>query len=122
MLLDLDGVVYVGEHAVPGAVEAVAEVRRQGVGVAFVTNNAARTPADVAEHLSRLGVGATADDVVTSAQAAASMLSERLPAGAPVLWIGAKGLVEALTEVGLTPVHSMDGRRRRPSSRDSHRS
>ncbi|GAA4353331.1 HAD-IIA family hydrolase [Angustibacter luteus] len=108
VLLDLDGVVYVGEHAVDGAVAAIDEVRRRGVGVAFVTNNAARTPDDVAEHLRRLGVDAAPADVVTSAQAAASLLREQLEAGAAVLSIGARGLAEALVEVGLRPVGSMD--------------
>jgi HAD superfamily hydrolase (TIGR01450 family) len=76
--------------------------------VAFVTNNAARPPQDVAEHLRRLGVDASAADVVTSAQAAASMLREQLAPGSAVLSIGARGLAEALTEVGLRPVTAMD--------------
>ena len=69
-MLDLDGVVYVGSDAVPGAPEHVAAARAAGMRVAFITNNASRPPEAVAEHLRELGVEAGPDDVVTSAQAA----------------------------------------------------
>src|SRR5437773_8268498 len=68
-LLDLDGVVYSGPQAVPGAVAALAAVRESGLRLAFVTNNASRSPSAIAEQLSRLGVAARSADVVTSAQA-----------------------------------------------------
>jgi HAD superfamily hydrolase (TIGR01450 family) len=108
LLLDLDGVVYVGPHAVPGAPEALAQARSSGVRLAFVTNNAARPPEVVARHLSELGVEAQPADVVTSAQAAASMLAAELPGGARVLAIGGEGLRQALTARGLVPVTSAD--------------
>jgi ribonucleotide monophosphatase NagD (HAD superfamily) len=66
-LLDLDGVLYVGPDAVLGAPEAVAAARAAGMRAAFVTNNASRTPERVAVHLTRLGIAADPDDVVTSA-------------------------------------------------------
>lgn len=103
-LLDLDGVVYVGAAAVPHAQQALAEGRRRGMRLAFVTNNAARPPHVVAEHLSTLGVDARAAEVVTSAQAAARMLAEMLPAGSRVLVVGGEGLIDALAERGLIPV------------------
>ncbi|GAB3680080.1 HAD-IIA family hydrolase [Angustibacter aerolatus] len=104
LLLDLDGVVYVGGHAVEGAQAALDAARSRGARLAFVTNNAARTPETVAAHLERLGVQAAPSDVVTSAQAAASVLAAQLPAGAPVLAVGGEGLVQALRAVGLQPV------------------
>ena len=107
-LLDLDGVVYVGADAVPGVPEALANTRAAGMRLAFVTNNAARPPAAVAAHLCELGIPATADEVITSAQAAAHYLAERLPASSPVLVVGTTGLVEALHERGLRPVYSAD--------------
>lgn len=107
VLLDLDGVVYVAEHAVDEAVNAIGAVRRGGCTVAFVTNNAARTPQAVADHLVELGIAAGADDVVTSAQAAARMLQSFLPAGAPVLAVGAEGLRAALRSAGLRPVDAV---------------
>ncbi|HKG51994.1 MAG TPA: HAD-IIA family hydrolase [Actinomycetales bacterium] len=108
LLLDLDGVVYVGPLAVPGAPEALALARRAGARLAFVTNNAARPPDVVARHLSDLGIDAEPADVVTSAQAAASMLAAELPAGARVLAVGGEGLRQALTARGLTPVASAE--------------
>lgn len=103
-LLDLDGVVYVGSAAVPGAPEALREAAALGMRHAFVTNNASRTPAAIAAHLTRLGVPATAADVVTSGQAAARLLARRLPPGARVLVVGGNGLRIALRERGLRPV------------------
>ena len=91
-LLDLDGTVYLGGAAIPGAAEALRKADAAGLRLAYVTNNAFRTPAAIAELLTSFGVPAIPQDVVTSAQAAARMLAERLPAGAPVLVIGGSGL------------------------------
>lgn len=104
VMLDLDGVVYVGPDVVPGAGEHLSDARERGVRLAFVTNNAARPPSVVADHLTSLGVAAGVEDVVTSAQAAAAVLVDRLPAGSAVAALGGAGLVEALREVGLAPV------------------
>ncbi len=107
-MLDLDGVVYVGRHAVDGVPDVLAKARRDGMTLAFVTNNAARTPASVAEHLTALGIEARTDDVVTSAQAAAREVAGRVDAGAKVLVVGGEGLQEALKALGLVPVSSAD--------------
>ncbi len=103
-LLDLDGVVYLGGTAIPGAAEALRKAGAAGMRLAYVTNNAFRTPAAIAALLTSFGVPAAQEDVVTSAQAAARLLAERLPAGAPVLVIGGSGLRMALRERGLRPV------------------
>jgi glycerol 3-phosphatase-2 len=108
-LLDLDGVVYIGPDAVPGAPEALAAARRAGMRLAFVTNNAARTPDVVAEHLTELGIDARPSEVVTSAQAAARYLAEHLPTQARVLVVGTTGLEEALRERHLVPVPDAQG-------------
>lgn len=107
-LLDLDGVVYVGAYAVARAADSLSTVRSMGMRLGFVTNNAARPPGVVADHLSRLGIPAKPNEVITSAQAAAHYLADRLPAGAAVLVVGTLGLEEALRERGLVPVHSAD--------------
>jgi glycerol-1-phosphatase len=103
-LLDLDGVVYLGGAAIPGAAEALAQAVAAGLRLAFVTNNAYRTPAAIAAQLTGLGVAASPADVVTSAQAAARLLAERLPRGSAVLVIGGAGLRTAVRERGLRPV------------------
>lgn len=103
-MLDLDGVVYVGGDAVPGAPEHLAQARAAGMRLAFITNNASRTPEQVAEHLGELGVEASAADVVTSAQAAARVLADRFGPEARIVCLGADGLRQALAAEGLVPV------------------
>jgi len=105
-LLDLDGVVQLGDEPVRYAADALADVRARGARVVFVTNNASRSRAEVAGRLTRLGVPAADDDVVTSALVAADLLAARLPARAHVLVVGGDGLTSALTDVGLTPVRA----------------
>jgi HAD superfamily hydrolase (TIGR01450 family) len=103
-MLDLDGVVYVGPDAVPGAPRHVATARAAGMRVAFITNNASRPPDAVAEHLRELGVDAAPEDVVTSAQAAARVLADRLGEGGRVVVLGGRGLADAVEEAGLAQV------------------
>jgi len=103
-LLDLDGVVYLSGSPIPGAAEALAKAAAAGMRLAFVTNNASRTPSAIAAQLTGLGVPARADEVITSAQAAARLAAEHLPAGAPVLVVGGMGLRVAVRERGFRPV------------------
>jgi glycerol-1-phosphatase len=103
-LLDLDGVVYLGSSPIPGAADALADAAKRGMRRAYVTNNASRTPHAIAAQLRGMGVAATATDIVTSAQAAAHLLADRLPPGAPVLVVGGTGLRLAIRDRGLRPV------------------
>ena len=108
-LLDLDGVVYVGPEAVPGAVDSLAEARSAGIQLAYITNNASRTASEVATHLRELELTDVADeDVVTSAQAVAHLVADQLPAGSPVLLVGGEGLRQPLEARGLRCVTSLD--------------
>jgi HAD superfamily hydrolase (TIGR01450 family) len=109
-LLDLDGVVYVGPESIPSAAPALAKARAAGMRLAFVTNNASRDPAAVAAHLVALGVPADEGEVVTSSQAAATVLAQRLAARAPVLVVGTTALRTAVESVGLRVVTSADDR------------
>ena len=103
-MLDLDGVVYIGGEAVPGAAGHIADARKAGMRLAFVTNNASRPADDVASHLRDLGVEAETEDVVTSAQAAARILRDRFGEGAAVALLGGRGLETALRAETLVPV------------------
>lgn len=106
-LLDLDGVLYLGQEAVVHAADSVRAAQDAGLRLAFVTNNASRAPARVAAHLTDLGIPARPDDVVTSGQAAAAVVAERVPAGSAVLVVGAEALAELVAAAGLRPVRSV---------------
>src|ERR1700744_6152415 len=104
LLFDLDGVVYIGGIAIPGAPAALQQAKQAGAHVAYVTNTASRTPAAVAALLAGMGAPVTEGDVVTSAQAAARLLADKLPPKSKVLVIGATALRLAVRERGLVPV------------------
>lgn len=108
VLSDLDGVVYAGPHAIPGAVEALRRLEPRGVRLGYVTNNASRTPAEVAAHLRDLGAPAGDDDVVSSAQAGADLLAKKVPAGTRVLVTGSHALAREVEQRGLEPVRSAE--------------
>ncbi|UNB56133.1 HAD-IIA family hydrolase [Mycolicibacterium sp. YH-1] len=103
ILLDLDGTVYRGAEPVEGAVATLAEI---GVRTLFVTNNAARSPGQVAERMRQMGFSLGDDDVVTSAQIAARLLASRLSVGTPVLIVGTDALAAEVDSVGLRAVRS----------------
>lgn len=99
LLADLDGVVYTGGLAIPHAVESINRAAER-IRVAYITNNASRTPASVAEQLSGFGLGVTADEIVTSPQAAVRLLADLVPAGATVLVVGGEGLTTEVANAG----------------------
>ncbi|UOQ61561.1 HAD-IIA family hydrolase [Leucobacter rhizosphaerae] len=105
LLTDLDGVVYRGPGAIPGAVE---QLNRAEARIGYVTNNASRTDRVVAEHLRGLGLRAEASDVVTSPQAAVALLAQTVPAGSRVLVIGGEGLTDELGKAGFEITRSAD--------------
>lgn len=104
IVCDLDGVVYHGGAAVDGAVRALTAAAEQGRPVVYATNNASRTPQDVAAQLRGFGLELGDGDVITSSQAGAAHLSERLDRGRPVLAVGGSGVAAALRDAGLAPV------------------
>jgi HAD superfamily hydrolase (TIGR01450 family) len=105
LLIDLDGTVFRGHRPTDGAVQTLDEVHSRKL---FVTNNASRSADEVAAHLRDLGFTAGADDVVTSAQSAAHLLSDELPPDSPVLIVGTDSLANEISAVGLRPVRSYD--------------
>lgn len=105
LFLDLDGVIYIGAAPVVNASSSLERVRQEfGTTLRFITNNARRTPAEIAQVLVSVGVAATEDEIVSSSQIAAAYLREKLPAGAKVLITGSKGLAQMVADEGLQPV------------------
>lgn len=107
LLSDLDGVVYRGPDAIPGAVEQLNRAAERA-RLAYITNNASRTDASVAEHLRQLGLRAELDDVVTSPQAAVTLLAKSVAPGSRVLVVGGDGLVDELHKAGFEVTRSAD--------------
>lgn len=107
VLADLDGVVYAGAGALPYAVESLTRAR-EGRTLGYITNNASRTDASVAAHLSELGLPTRADEVVTSPQAAMRLLAQRVPPGATILVVGGDGLVDEATKAGFVVTRSAE--------------
>ena len=90
--LDLDGVVWLAGRAIPGAAEAISELRAAGERVVFLTNNSGPRVASHVDALARAGIECQPDDLTTSAQAAASLL----PPGSRAVVVGGEGIREAL--------------------------
>lgn len=106
LLCDLDGVIYRAHEVCPGAVEGITSARAAGVRVLFMTNNASRTPQDVADQISSLGLPTTADEVLTAAQVAAALIAQEHPqlvsgGAGSALAVGGPGVGAALAEQGI---------------------
>ncbi|WP_431796512.1 HAD-IIA family hydrolase [Microbacterium enclense] len=108
VLADLDGVVYAGPGALPHAVDSLNRAVEEGRRVGYITNNASRTDASVAEHLTSLGLHVAADDVVTSPQAAMRLLTDLVPAGSTLLVVGGEGLVVEVEKAGYVVTRSAE--------------
>jgi 4-nitrophenyl phosphatase len=103
-VLDLDGVVWLADTPIPGSADAIAELRRRGDRLVFVTNNSALTLADYTNKLAAHGIVA-GDDVITSAVAAAALVEP----GERVLVCGGAGVREAIDGRGAIAITPADG-------------
>jgi 4-nitrophenyl phosphatase len=99
-VIDLDGVIWLAREPIPGSAEAVGRLRDAGVGVLFATNNALPTLGELVDQLSAVGIAAEPDDLVTSAQAAASVLA----VGSTAVVCAGGGVLAALADRGVTVV------------------
>jgi glycerol 3-phosphatase-2 len=101
LIVDLDGVVWVGAAAVPGSVAAIAELRARGVRLVFLTNDPRGSRGEYAARLRGLGVPVDESEIVTSGSALASFVAERERAGACAFVIGSPSLKRELAGAGL---------------------
>ena len=101
-VLDLDGVVWLADTPVPGAANAVADLRATGRRVVFITNNSSPTMSELLAKLQGFGIPASEGDVLTSAQAAAGMLDP----GSTALVCAGVGVEEALQRRGVRIVRT----------------
>src|SRR5919202_1709130 len=101
-LLDLDGVVYLGDEPLPGAKEALVRLRQAGRAIRFLTNDPRPIRAQVSRRLAGIGIEAHAEEVVTSGWATASYLLQNGVESAYV--VGSRGLASEIGVVGVEVV------------------
>ena len=110
LLIDLDGVVWIGREPVPGSPETLRALLESGKELAFVTNNPSRAPARYAERLSGMGVEVAAERIVTAGIVAARLAGEAAGQGGTAFVIGAPALKEMVAASGATPVEGEGAR------------
>ncbi len=103
ILFDMDGVLYRGRRALPGARTTLAALDRAGLPYALVTNNSTRSPRQYVRHLANMGMRVPAERIVTSSVGTTAYLHRILRPGARVLVIGEPALRRALVRAGFTP-------------------
>ena len=101
LLIDIDGVLFRGNHALPSAAEFILWLRSCNVRFKMITNNSTLTPAQNAAKLAQMGIDVRADQVLTSSLATASYLLTQGAHGQAVLVIGEHGLRSALSDAGI---------------------
>ncbi len=104
LIVDLDGVLYRGSEAIPGAGRFIAFLRERGIRFVLATNNATRTPEQYVERLAAMGIHVQQEEVLTSALATAGYLRGVAAPGARVFVVGMDGLRAALGEAGFALV------------------
>jgi HAD superfamily hydrolase (TIGR01450 family) len=110
LLIDLDGVVWIGREPVPGAPETLAALLAAGKRIVFVTNNPGKFPADYAERLRGLGVEVDAQQIVTAGVVAARLAGEAAGPGGGVFVIGGAPLKEMVAATGARLLEGEEGR------------
>lgn len=107
-IFDLDGTLYVGDYLLPGAAQTIADLRARGKSVLFVSNKPVDARHTYAEKLTRLGIPATEDDVITSAFVLAHYLAHHAP-DLRYYVIGEANFLDELRSHGLTLVNDSPG-------------
>lgn len=108
LLIDLDGVVWIGRELVPGSVEALRELLAAGKRIVFVTNNPGRLPGDYAERLRGLGVEVGPEQIVTAGTVVARLAGEAAGAGGSAFVIGRSALKEMVAATGARLLEGTD--------------
>jgi HAD superfamily hydrolase (TIGR01450 family) len=99
ILLDLDGVVYLGNQVLPGSRECIERLRKRGKQIYFLTNDPRPTRQELCERLQSMQITAVPEEIITSGWATANYLAENNILH--VFVIGTKGLIDELTAQGI---------------------
>ena len=108
LLLDLDGVVYEGQAAIHGAVDAIHVAQSASLKIGYVTNNSSRRPETICEQLAGFGIASLPSDIISSGQTGVEILSKMIEPGAKVLVVGGEGLRKRVIDGGFRLVESSD--------------
>jgi 4-nitrophenyl phosphatase len=100
LILDMDGVLWHGETPLPGLTDFFNTLDQKHINFVLATNNAAKTPEQYVTKFQRFGITIRAEQVLTSAEATASYLSERHARGTAVFVVGGDGLRQGLARRG----------------------
>lgn len=106
-IFDLDGTIYLGNQALPGAVALIAELRRREKKILFVTNKPLEPRENYASKLTRLGMPTRAEDILTSSHAMSSYLLEQAPDWLYYV-IGEENLRKEFSDMGLHVLGEFD--------------
>lgn len=101
MVIDMDGVLWLGNTALPGVLDLFELLNRRSIPFVLATNNSTMTPESVCSRLDTYGVRVKPSEILTSSQASAEYLKTQLPAGSLIYTIGELALRDALTRAGL---------------------
>ena len=107
-LLDMDGTIYLGNELIPGTIDFLETLRKQGKKYLFLTNNSSKNKKDYVEKLGRLGIKAKEDDIFTSGEATAIYLSKSLSPGSKLFVMGTPSLEEELSQAGYKVINSRE--------------
>ncbi|MCX7682664.1 MAG: HAD-IIA family hydrolase [Anaerolineae bacterium] len=100
LIVDMDGVLWHGDHPLPGLQEFFSFLYQKQIGFMLVTNNSSKTPDQYMRKLAGFGVEVTTANILTSAQATAAYLAGIAPPGSRIYAIGEDGVREALVDQG----------------------
>lgn len=109
LIFDLDGVVYLGDTPIPGAIESLNALAAQGHSLYFLTNNSTRSRLTYVNKLTRMGLPTRAEQVMTSAFATGLYLKSQGAEGKSVFVVGEEGLREEMAAIGMRVLSLEDG-------------
>jgi len=111
-IIDLDGVVYIGDKPTDGAIETIATLRGLGKTVIFLTNDPRGSCREYAEKLNRMGIPASPQDIITSGMAIAHYLKKHYKLDHKKAYVvGSQSLKEEIEETGLILTHGEEAKR-----------
>lgn len=106
-VFDLDGTVYLGDHLIPGAKDAIDAFKSRGAHVRYITNNPTKTTGEYADKLTALGIPTAQEEVFNTVKSSVSWLVSKEPAS-KVYPLGEEVLSGALREAGMEVTENPD--------------